>query len=58
MASKPEAAMLEEGYLEMLTIAERKGLVDELMESQGFKPKGEVNRAWDNVVEIKRDQGS
>lgn len=58
MAGKPEAAMLEEGYLEMLTIAERKELVDELMESQGFKPKNEVNRAWDNVVEIKRDQGS
>ena len=41
-----------------LLLSEQKELIDYLMEKQGLKPKVDVKRAWDNVVEIKRDQGS
>ena len=58
MPSEEESPIAEEGYLGLLTLQERKDLVDSFMEKRGFKPKVDVNRAWDNVVEIKRDQGS
>ena len=58
MQGEEESPIAEEGYLGLMTLQERKDLVDSFMEKRGLKPKVDVNRAWDNVVEIKRDQGS
>lgn len=53
---KPKEPMVSPvGLLEGLRQSEKKDLVDFLMEKRGVKPATKVERAWNNVQELKRD---